>query len=110
MIAYCGLNCEQCEAFIATKANDDALRAEVAGKWARLYSAPIKPEDINCTGCRWVGAKTVYCQQLCAIRRCAQARTVSTCADCDDYPCDTLNEMFRVAPQAKVTLDALRGK
>lgn len=110
MIAYCGLNCEQCEAFIATKANDDVLRTQVAEKWARLYSAQIKPEHINCTGCKGAGVKTLYCQQLCGVRRCATTRAVSTCADCDDYPCDALNEMFRAAPQAKVTLEALRGK
>ena len=29
-IAYCGLNCEACEARIATVNNDDKLRAKVA--------------------------------------------------------------------------------
>ncbi len=110
MIAYCGLVCDRCEAFIATKKNDNALRVEVAEKWARLYGAPIKPEDINCTGCRATGVKTVYCQQLCAIRKCASGRTLSTCADCDDYPCAVLEQMFQAAPQAKVILEALRGK
>ena len=30
MIAYCGLNCTECPAYIATKANDDKLREEAA--------------------------------------------------------------------------------
>lgn len=47
MIAYCGLSCEQCEAFLATKNHDNALRAEVAEKWAKLNNAPIKPEHIS---------------------------------------------------------------
>ena len=29
-IAYCGLNCETCEARLATMKNDDALREKVA--------------------------------------------------------------------------------
>ena len=33
MIGYCGLDCAQCEAFIATQNNDDALRAKVAAEW-----------------------------------------------------------------------------
>ena len=30
MIAYCGLVCSDCGAFIATQKNDDKMRAEVA--------------------------------------------------------------------------------
>jgi len=55
MIGYCGIDCDQCEAFIATQKNDDALRVEVAEKWARLFNAPIKPNtstapDVNRQG------------------------------------------------------------
>ena len=110
MIGYCGLDCAQCEAFIATRNNDDALRVKVAEEWARLNNAPIKPEHINCTGCQSAGVKTYYCEQMCKIRRCAAERHVSTCADCGDYPCASLEEIFRAAPQAKVTLDGLRNK
>ena len=34
-IAYCGLDCEKCEARIATMNNDDALRQKVAKEWSR---------------------------------------------------------------------------
>ena len=42
-IAYCGLDCEKCEARIATMNNDDALRQKVAKEWSvmnenRLFS------------------------------------------------------------------------
>jgi hypothetical protein len=60
MTGYCGLDCEQCGAFIATRNDDDALRAKVAEEWARQYNAPIKPEHINCTGCLSTGVKTYY--------------------------------------------------
>lgn len=30
MIAYCGLDCEKCDAFIATKNNDNLLREKTA--------------------------------------------------------------------------------
>lgn len=108
MIAYCGLDCEQCEAFIATKNNDDAMRTKVAADWAKAYHAPIRPEHINCTGCKAPGAKTYYCENLCEIRKCAKQRTVETCAECKEYSCDMLGRMFAVAPQAKARLDALR--
>ena len=32
-IAYCGLNCEICEARIATVNNDNTLREKVAKEW-----------------------------------------------------------------------------
>ena len=33
MIGYCGINCEKCEAHIATIKDDDKMRVEVAKKW-----------------------------------------------------------------------------
>jgi hypothetical protein len=110
MIGYCGLDCEQCGAFIATRNDDDALRVKVAEEWARLYNAPIKPEHINCTGCQSTGVKTYYCDQLCEVRKCATKKAVSTCADCPDYVCTVLDEFLRMAPQAKETLEGLRNK
>ena len=91
MIAYCGLDCEKCDAFIATKNNDQALREKTAKLWAELNNAPILPEHINCEGCRMDGVKTVFCSQLCAIRQCAIKKGVTTCGDCPDMAdCPTL--------------------
>ncbi len=108
MIAYCGLDCEQCEAFIATRKNDDAMRAMVAEKWARQFGAPIRPEHIHCTGCMSAGAKTYYCDQLCEVRKCAVQKSVGTCADCSDLACTALEKILREAPQARKNLEALR--
>lgn len=108
MIGYCGLDCGQCPAFIATRNNDDALRLKVAEEWAKSYNAPIKPEHINCTGCQSTGIKTYYCDQLCEIRKCAIKKSVSTCAECSDFSCSLLEKVLRTAPQARTTLEALR--
>ena len=51
-IAYCGLNCEDCAARLATIHHDDALRRRVAKEWSELNGVEITPEMINCTGCR----------------------------------------------------------
>ena len=52
MIGYCGLDCEKCDAYIATANDDPALREKTAKLWAELNHAPILPEHINCEGCR----------------------------------------------------------
>ena len=83
-IACCGLDCETCEARLATVNNDDALRAKVAKLWSDLNGEEITPEMINCVGCRINGVKTPYCESLCPIRQCALGRGVETCGNCSE--------------------------
>lgn len=84
LIAYCGLNCEKCDAFIATKNNDNALREKTAKLWSELNNVLILPEHINCDGCRVNGRKTVFCDKLCPIRQCAMQKGVETCGECSE--------------------------
>ena len=84
LIAYCGLDCENCEARIATERNDDALREKVARLWSELNHVEITPQMIHCTGCRMPGVKTPYGDSLCPIRQCAQSRGVETCGSCGE--------------------------
>lgn len=46
MIGYCGLDCEKCDAYIATVNDDQILREKTAKLWAELNNAPILPEHI----------------------------------------------------------------
>ena len=70
-IGYCGLDCKKCDAYIATVNDDQALREKTAKQWAELNHAPILPEHIYCEGCRMDGVKTVFCEHMCEIRKCA---------------------------------------
>lgn len=82
LIAFCGLNCRKCDAYVATVNNDRALREKTARLWSELNHVLITPEQINCEGCRADGAKTVFCSELCEIRKCAVEKGVATCGDC----------------------------
>lgn len=82
LIAYCGLDCEQCEARAATLHDDDTLREKVAKHWSELNGVEITPAMINCIGCRVDGVKTPYCESPCPVRQCALSRNVGTCGDC----------------------------
>lgn len=54
LIACCGLDCESCDARIATVKNDDELREKTAQKWsamnnaARNYSRNYKLYGVSC--------------------------------------------------------------
>lgn len=82
LIAYCGLDCEGCDARAATVNEDEGLRAKVAKLWSELNGVEITPDMIHCLGCRVDGVKTPYCDALCPIRRCALGKGVETCGDC----------------------------
>ena len=90
-IAYCGLDCETCEAHIATVNNDNDLRIKVAKEWSVLNGVEITPEMINCVGCRIEGAKTPFCDSLCPIRQCGLSKGYDTCGDCSKmHGCEKL--------------------
>ena len=82
MIAYCGLNCEKCDAYLATINDDNELREKTAKLWSTYNAVKIEPKMINCTGCRVDGVKTVFCGTLCEIRKCAKNKNFETCGNC----------------------------
>ena len=100
-IAYCGLDCERCEARLATVNRDEALRRKVAKEWSGLNGVEITPEMICCTGCRIDGVKTPYCEALCPIRQCAMGKGVETCGECAGWDaCEKLGAILRNSPDA----------
>ena len=101
MIAYCGLDCGKCDAYLASLNNDEVLREKTAKAWAELNNVPIQPKDINCLGCRGDGVKTVFCESLCEIRRCAKKKGFDTCADCQEMEkCQIVGEITDNNPEA----------
>ena len=81
-LGYCGLDCEKCEARIATINNDDALREKVAKEWSAMNGIEITPAMINCVGCKIEGQRTYFCEVMCPIRKCALKEGVETCGTC----------------------------
>lgn len=91
MIAYCGLDCMECDARKATVNNDDELRAKTAELWTKLNGVEITKEMINCMGCSEDDVKTPYCESLCPIRRCAMGKGYSSCGECAELnKCETV--------------------
>ena len=105
LIACCGIDCENCDARIATVANDDKLREETAKKWRVMYNAPdISAESINCTGCRVDGPKIAHCNE-CEILKCVQEKGFDTCGDCKELDtCQIVGLVLQHVPGAKENL------
>jgi len=108
MIAYCGLVCTDCPAYVATQADDREALERVAAQWREEYNAPdITVESVICDGCLDGGRKCSHCAE-CEIRACGVERGVVNCAHCDEYVCGKLEEFFGFVPDARETLDEIR--
>ena len=105
LTGICGLDCEKCDAYIATKNDDQSLRERTAKLWSELNHALILTEHINCEECRMDGAKTLFCSSLCEIRKCAVAKGMETCGDCpENVTCPKVNAIWQNNLQAKENL------
>ncbi len=110
MISCCGIDCVQCPAHVATMKNDAALRAKTAAEWSKMFGAEIKPEHINCKGCRTAtGVQISHCS-VCEIRKCVTGKKIRNCATCADYACSKLDFIFTADPKTKERLDEIRKK
>ena len=109
LLSYCGLDCGECEAYIATQKSDQAGLAETAKKWAAQFGGKdLGADACVCDGCS-AGKRTASAHAAtCGIRVCASQRGVVTCAHCPDYGCATLQQFFAFAPVLKEKLEAIR--
>jgi hypothetical protein len=109
-IAFCGIDCGECKAFIATEKNDNSMRNEIAKEWSKEFGHEIKPEEINCDGCLNVdGLHIGYCG-MCEIRKCAMDKEIENCAYCTDFKCEKLVKFHEQASKAKQKLEDIRNK
>jgi len=111
MIAYCGLICTDCPAYLATQANDlEALERLAQYTREEFGVEDATAETAQCDGCladtrRQIG----YCS-MCEIRACAVGRGVVNCAHCANYVregavCEKLEGFFSHVVEARSVLD-----
>ncbi|NHJ25387.1 MAG: DUF3795 domain-containing protein [Candidatus Lokiarchaeota archaeon] len=106
MIAYCGINCSECPAYLATQKDDYEELKKVAKEWSN-ESMSFKPEEIYCDGCNQEECIFRWCRE-CPIRSCCREKGFKNCAYCEDYFCDNLKMTFDKTPSAKERLDEIR--
>lgn len=87
MISECGTNCRFCASYME-HIKTDADKQRCSDVWFKFMGFRVPPESIRpCPGC----AGSVYYGRGgadaadCAIRKCATANRVTTCAHCSAY-------------------------
>ncbi len=109
-LAYCGIDCAGCEAYLATQANDTAAQRALLEKWRVEYKSPgMTMAAVTCDGCTSTGRLGGYCHE-CPVRACGVEKGVQNCAYCEDYSgCETLHPFIANVPGALDNLEALRA-
>jgi hypothetical protein len=108
LFAFCGLDCGQCPAYIATQANDVAKLAALAQEW---FDGSTDHTIVLCDGCKPNDRDAhlmKWCSE-CPTRACALERGLENCAYCEDYGCPKVRMVFDHAPEAEANLDKIRG-
>ena len=109
LIGCCGLDCETCDARIATITDDNTLREKTAALWTELNGVTITPDMIHCTGCRVEGAKTPFCDKLCPVHLCVREKGLDTCAAYGRMDgCPTLGQIAANSPFVLENLNQLK--
>ena len=87
--AYCGLFCESCAVYIASKTskNDLAVLAEKMNTTV---------EEMHCEGCK-SDRLSPHCRS-CFFKSCAREKGLEYCEDCSDFPCQKLMEFKEQFP------------
>ncbi len=109
IIAFCGLDCSQCDAYKATQADDLAWKQRVVEQWKAEYNFDPGIVGVTCDGCvALTGRWGAHCYD-CDIRLCGLEHGVANCAGCPDYACEKLERFFSLVPDARQRLDSLRS-
>jgi len=99
VISYCGLICETCPIYLATREQDEEKRYKMR---------VCKPEDVtDCDGCKAESGRLFSGSRNCEIRKCATGKDIENCAHCNQYACERIEKFFATDPDARVRLDAI---
>lgn len=102
LMAPCGLYCGVCGVYIATRDQNEKLRAAMGN----LYGT--KPEETECLGCMQADPPKKlygYCKE-CKIRSCVKSKGYYSCHQCEQWPCEFI-ENFGFATGKRVMKRAI---
>jgi hypothetical protein len=105
MLAYCGINCDNCKAYKGTVSGDITL-LEAA---AKSFGGSAK--EWVCLGCKGDPAFIAKSCGECGIRNCASEKGFSNCAACNDYDgCEKIHKFIGNGTPLATTMTMLRER
>lgn len=108
MIAYCGIECFNCDSYIATQSGDSKELANVAEELTKRYGQEVKPEYVICDGCKADKRHSFFCDNLCKMKVCCIEKGYESCIECSTFPCKELQFELDHSAEAKNNLLKLR--
>lgn len=112
-LSYCGLTCQTCAIYLATREKDPKkkheMRVDIARQIEEHYGGEFKPEDVtDCDGCKTENGRLFSGCYNCQIRKCAKGKAIENCAHCNEYACDKLLKFFVKDPEPRERLDEIK--
>jgi hypothetical protein len=108
-VSACGMDCETCDAYVATQTGDRELAKRTAARWSSyIGGAPVPIEATVCDGCMTGSDRKGGMCGACAVRACAIEKNVESCGHCADYGCATMEEFLKKIPAHRETLEKIR--
>ena len=106
MIAVCGLICSRCDILEAT--NDKKIAQAIADWFKKEKNIEVKIEDIHCSGCK--GSRAKHWSPDCWILKCCvDTKGLDFCYQCEDFPCEKLENWSKESKEYKEALEQLKG-
>jgi hypothetical protein len=105
--APCGINCGDCDAYIATQTDNQELMQQMADSFLKNHGKTISLDELKCDGCMAGGKQIGFCAR-CEIRSCAVGKGYQTCAECADFPCEIGSFIWTTNSKSKARLEEQR--
>ncbi len=92
MTAPCGLDCFNCNFFLASEDQEAMKKVE---EMSKQYNVPV--EIMLCKGCRSNNGRIPLQMHVfgedhrCAAYECCKDKELKFCGECDNFPCDNLH-------------------
>ena len=109
LIAYCGINCNECPVFIASQNDDYEIKVELAKEFSN-EKCTFGPEDISCVGCYEVDLENSKMCSACKVKACVVDKEVENCGYCEEYACELIDSYFSKGSEERNRLDQMKMK
>ena len=105
LISVCGLNCGECEIYLAP--NNHEIAKRLVKRFDGLWD-DVKTSDFHCSTCR--GDRSKCWTEECWIRECCiENKKLDFCFECKEFPCKKIIEWSKQSENYAEALQNLKN-